>query len=57
MGAKMDQMVPGLGSREIAAAIPGAELVMFETGHGCSVEEMEAFNGAVHGFLKALPAS
>jgi pimeloyl-ACP methyl ester carboxylesterase len=57
LGAKMDQMVPGLGSKEIAAAVPGAELVMFETGHGCSVEEMEKFNGAVHDFLKRLPAS
>ena len=55
LGAKMDQMVPGFASEEIAEAIPGAELVMFETGHGCSVEEMEAFNGAVHGFLSSLP--
>lgn len=57
LGAKMDQMVPGLASREIAAAIPGAQLVMFDTGHGCSVEEMDAFNGAVHDFLKALRGS
>ena len=52
IGAKMDQMVPGFASEEIAAAIPGAELVMLETGHGCGVEEMEAFNSAVHGFLE-----
>ena len=54
IGAKMDQMVPGFASEEIAAAIPGAELVMLETGHGCGVEEMEAFNGAVHSFLSRL---
>jgi aminoacrylate hydrolase len=52
IGARMDQMVPGFASEEIAATIPGAELVMLETGHGCGVEEMEAFNGAVHGFLE-----
>ena len=55
LGARMDQMVPGFASEEIAEAIPGAELVMFETGHGCGVEEMEAFNGAVHDFLSRLP--
>ena len=54
LGAKMDQMVPGFASEEIAAAIPRAELVMFETGHGCMVEEMEAFNAAVSGFLAKL---
>ena len=57
LGAKMDQMVPGLASEEIAQAIPGAKLVMFETGHGCGVEEMDAFNGAVSEFLAALPVS
>ena len=50
----MDMMVPGFASEEIAAAIPGAELVMMETGHGCGVEEMEAFNGAVSRFLATL---
>lgn len=55
IGARMDQMVPGFASEEIAEAIPGAELVMLETGHGCGVEELEAFNGAVHGFLAGLP--
>ena len=57
LGAKMDQMVPGFASEEIAAAIPGAKLVMFETGHGCGVEEMGAFNAAVSEFLAALPDS
>ncbi|MGH2757672.1 MAG: alpha/beta fold hydrolase [Actinomycetota bacterium] len=51
LGGKMDMMVPGFASEEIAAAIPGADLKMFETGHGCMVEEMEAFNQAVAGFL------
>ena len=56
MGAKMDQMVPGFGSEEIAEAIPGSKLVMFETGHGCGVEEMGPFNAAVHEFLRELPS-
>ncbi len=50
----MDMMVPGFASQEIAEAIPGAELVRLETGHGCGVEEMEAFNAAVHRFLSGL---
>jgi len=54
LGGKMDVMVPGLASEEIAAAIPGAELKMFETGHGCMVEEMEAFNATVSDFLTRL---
>jgi pimeloyl-ACP methyl ester carboxylesterase len=52
MGGKMDQMVPYLGSKEIAAAIPNSELVTFETGHGCMVEEMEPFNAKVSEFLR-----
>lgn len=55
LGGKMDMMVPGFGSEEMAAAIPGAELVMFETGHGCMIEEMDAFNGRVAAFLSSLP--
>ena len=54
IGGKMDQMVPFIGSEEIAAAIPGAELVALETGHGCMIEEMQAFNDAVAGFLARL---
>jgi 3-oxoadipate enol-lactonase len=53
-GAKMDQMVPGFASEEIAAAIPGAELHMFETGHGCMVEQMDAVNNLISGFLSKL---
>ncbi|MDQ3646178.1 MAG: alpha/beta hydrolase [Actinomycetota bacterium] len=56
LGAKNDQMVPFLGSEEIAATIPGAEFVAFETGHGAPVEEMEAFNSAVSGFLARVTA-
>jgi 3-oxoadipate enol-lactonase len=56
LGGKMDQMVPYLGSKEIAATIPGAELVTFETGHGCMVEEMEPFNAKVTEFLRAQQA-
>ncbi|MDQ3953849.1 MAG: alpha/beta hydrolase, partial [Actinomycetota bacterium] len=40
LGGKMDMMVPGFASEEIAAAIPGAELAMFESGHACMIEEM-----------------
>lgn len=53
LGGKIDMIVPGFGSAEVAAAIPGAELRMFETGHGCMVEEMIEFNAAVTNFLKA----
>lgn len=55
LGGKMDMMVPGFASQEMAAAIPGAELQMFETGHGCMIEEMEAFNSRVSRFLTSLP--
>ncbi|HEX2295294.1 MAG TPA: alpha/beta fold hydrolase [Actinomycetota bacterium] len=55
LGGKMDMMVPGFASEEIAAAIPGAELTMFETGHGCMVEEMTEFNDRISKFLAALP--
>jgi len=46
-------MVPYLGSEEIAAAIPGAEFVTLETGHGCMIEEMPAYNAAVQTWLAA----
>ncbi|MEA2516953.1 MAG: aminoacrylate hydrolase [Actinomycetota bacterium] len=54
LGGKTDMMVPGFGAEEIAAAIPGARLKMFDSGHGCMVEEMPAFNHEVMEFLKAL---
>lgn len=54
IGGKMDVTVPYLGSEEIAATIPGAQLVTLETGHGCMIEEMEPFNRAVTDFLASL---
>ncbi len=54
LGGRADMLVPGFASEEIAAAIPGAELVMLDTGHACMVEEMQAFNDAVSGFLARL---
>lgn len=54
LGGKMDMLVPYFASEEIAAAIEGSQLVTFETGHGCMVEEMDAFNSAVSGFLASL---
>lgn len=54
IGARQDMMVPYLGSQEIAGAIPGAEFVTLETGHGCMIEEMPAFNEALQNFLARL---
>ena len=51
VSGRMDVMVPALGGREIAGAIPNAEYVEFETGHGLMIEEMEAFNKTIRGFL------
>lgn len=53
-GGKMDMMVPYLAQVEIAEAIPGAELITFETGHGLMLEEMDAFNAALRSFLDGL---
>ncbi len=54
MGGKIDMMVPYFAQEEIAAAIPGAELATFETGHGLMVEEMQPFNDRLSAFLKTL---
>lgn len=51
MGARMDMLVPYFASEEIAAAVPGARLVSFDSGHGCMVEEMDAFNARLGEFL------
>ena len=56
LGAKMDVMVPLFACEEIAAAIPNADLVVFETGHACMIEEMQAVNHRIEGFLEGLPA-
>lgn len=53
-GGKLDQMAPFFASEEIAAAIPNARLVAFETGHGLMIEEMQAFNDALSEFLISL---
>lgn len=57
LGGKLDMMVPGFASKEIADAIPGAELRMFETGHGCMIEEMDDFNRTVSSFLTRVEQS
>lgn len=54
IGGKLDMMVPCFASEEIAAAIPGAELSLFETGHGLMVEEMETCNARIEEFLAGL---
>lgn len=51
IGARADVMVPGFASEEIAAAIPGAELVMFDSSHAVALEMMEEFNRTVTDFL------
>jgi aminoacrylate hydrolase len=51
LGGHFDMMVPGLASEEIARAIPGAELEMFDAGHGLMFEQMEAFNARLRRFL------
>lgn len=54
---RMDMMVPAFGAEEIAQAIPGARFELFETGHGCMIEEMADFNAAVSGFLGRVSGS
>lgn len=54
VGGKNDMMVPGFASEEIASAIPGAELEMFDAGHGLMFEEMDAFNKRLRSFLDSL---
>jgi pimeloyl-ACP methyl ester carboxylesterase len=56
VGGRMDMIVPFFASEEIAGAIPGADLVAFETGHGLMVEEMEGFNAALRRFLQTVNA-
>jgi aminoacrylate hydrolase len=53
-GGRMDMMVPGFASEEIAAAIPGARLRMFDTGHGLMIEEMQEVNEEISDFLSSL---
>lgn len=51
VGGRLDMMVPGFCSEELAAAIPGSELHMFDSGHALMFEEMDAFNGLLRDFL------
>jgi len=57
IAGQRDVMVPAFASEEIAAAIPGAEFEMFETGHGLMIEEMDRFNARIRAFLDSLAAS
>ena len=51
MCGRRDTMVPPELSQQVAAAIPGAELVMTDSGHAFNIEEAETFNKLVLGFL------
>lgn len=51
VGGRLDMMVPAFCSEELAAAIPGAELRMFDSGHALMFEEMDAFNALLRDFL------
>jgi pimeloyl-ACP methyl ester carboxylesterase len=51
MVAQRDVMVPPELGRQVAATIPGAELVELTSGHACNIEEYEAFNRAVLDFI------
>lgn len=54
LGSRRDMLVPGFASEEIAAAIPNAELHMFDSGHAVMIEQMDAFNERVTAFLEGL---
>jgi pimeloyl-ACP methyl ester carboxylesterase len=54
VGGHLDVMVPGFASEEIAAAIPGAQLKMFDSGHGLMLEEADGFNRELSTFLTSL---
>jgi pimeloyl-ACP methyl ester carboxylesterase len=56
IGGKLDVMVPYFASEEISAAIPGARLATFETGHGLMLEEMDALNTCIAEFLASIRA-
>ena len=54
IGGHRDMMVPGFASEEIAAAIPQAQLKMFDSGHGLMFECLEEFNTTLRTFLDTL---
>ena len=50
-----DEMIPVEESRRMAAAIPGAKLVVIPgAGHLANLEQPEAFNAALNRFLSPL---
>ncbi|UMP06360.1 alpha/beta fold hydrolase [Amycolatopsis sp. EV170708-02-1] len=48
-----DGLVPPAHSRELAAGIPGAELVEIQSGHGIGVEARDEWLGVIQKFLSA----
>lgn len=54
IGARADLMAPVFASEEIADAIPGAELAIFDGGHGVMFEQMDAVNARLRSFLDGL---
>ncbi|MEA2507077.1 MAG: hypothetical protein QOH48_1695 [Actinomycetota bacterium] len=54
VGGRFDVMVPGFASEEIAEAIPGSHLEMFDSGHGLMLEEADSFNRTLSAFLSTL---
>jgi pimeloyl-ACP methyl ester carboxylesterase len=58
IGSERDILVPLWKSRQIAAAIPGAELTVLPGApHGASLERAEEFNAAVLGFIRETTAA
>ncbi|RSN32256.1 alpha/beta hydrolase [Amycolatopsis sp. WAC 01416] len=49
----LDGLAPPTHSRELAAGIPGAELVEIEAGHGIGVEARDEWLGVIQKFLSA----
>jgi 2-hydroxy-6-oxonona-2,4-dienedioate hydrolase len=52
MVGRRDILVPPELSEQIAAEIPNAELEYLQTAHAFNVEEADAFNATVLGFLE-----
>lgn len=51
-----DKLIPEENSRALQGAIPGSRLVIIpKAGHFCNMENPEAFNEVLTGFLKGLP--
>jgi pimeloyl-ACP methyl ester carboxylesterase len=55
IGAELDKAIPAMESRQLAAALPDAELVIVpEAGHMAGMEQPEAVNSALLSFLERL---